>query len=219
MARVIPLTTSTGRRWPPVLAVVLVALLAALGGSATAAGTGGIEITPVPSKKGNKAITTFRVEVPRENPVRVPYTVRNVEDGPRTARVYSARILRSDGNFTLDEPGSSPYVSMPDREVSLAAGQVLEETFLVSPAPERRRFRDEAYAAVVVEVRNGAVVQRASTLIYLDPGPRVPLPLLFVGLAAALLLVPLTALTVGKLRRRRESAAAEPADAPGTLAA
>ena len=215
----IALTTSTGRQWRAVLAVVLLALFAGLGSPATAAGTGGIEITPVPSKKGNKAITTFRVQVPREAPLQVPYTVRNVEDGPRTARVYSARILRSDGNFILDEPGSSPYVSMPDREVTLAAGQVLEETFLVSPSPDGRHIREEAYAAVVVEVRNGAVVQRASTLIYLDPGPRVPLPLLLVGLAAALVLIPGAALTVGKLRRRRQMPAAEPADAAGTVAA
>ena len=215
-----PRAASTGRHWRAVLAVVLLAVVAGLVAPATAAGTGGIEITPVPSKKGNKAITTFRVEVPRDNPVQVPYTVRNVEDGPRTARVYSARILRSEGNFSLDDPGSSPFVSMPDREVTLAAGDVLEETFLVSPSPDGRRIREEAYAAVVVEVRNGAVVQRASTLIYLDPGPRVPLPLLLVGLALALVLIPVGALTVGNLRRRRDAtAAAQPAEATGSLAA
>lgn len=211
----IALPRSAGRRLRPVLLVVVFLLLAGLALPATGAGTGGIEITPVPSKKDGKAITTFRVDVPKDDPVRVPYTVRNVEDGPRTARVYAARVLREDGNFALDEPGSSPYVSMPDREITLAREEVLEETFLVSPGPEGR-LREEAYAAVVVEVRNGSVVQRASTLIYLEPGPRVPLPLLLAGLAVALLLVPLTALARGNLRRRREAAVAAKGQAEWT---
>ena len=205
-------STNTGRGPRPVFVVVVLALLVGLTGPASGAGTGGIEITPVPSKRGDKAITTFRVDVPRDAPIQVPYTVRNVEDGPRTARVYSARVLNSDGNFALDEPGSSPHVSMPDRQITLQPGEVLEETFLVAPGPQGPP-KDEAYAAVVVEVRNGAVVQRASTLIYLDPGPRVPLPVLLVGMAVALLLIPAGALVIGARRQRQRGDRAVTPDA------
>lgn len=200
-------TTSAGRRTRPALVVVptllvALALVVTVAPPGEAAGTGGIEVTPVPAQRDGEAITTFDVDVPDEGAVAVPYLLRNVEDGPRTARVYGARVTRSDGNFALDEPGSSPYLSMPDREVTLQPGEVREETFRVSPGPDGPP-EDDAYAAVVVEVRNGAVVQRANTLVYLQAGRRLPLPLLLVLLAGALL----GAAAVGwfaLVRRRRQ---------------
>lgn len=195
---------------------VLGLLLAALGGSvvgvpAFAAGTGGIEVTPVPSQRDGKAITTFSVDVPHEGAVDVPYLLRNVEDGPRSARVYAARVTRNDGNFALDDAGSSPYVSMPDREVTLQQGEVLEEFFRVTPGPDGPPDGD-AYAAVVVEVRNGSVVQRASTLIYLDAERRVSLPWLLVVLAV-LLLVAAAVGWFGLVWWRRRRATSDQAEA------
>ena len=193
-----PLTTSTGRRWRPVLAVVL---LAGLGGpSAHAAGTGGIEVTPVPGQRDGRTVTTFQVEVPHDGSVRVPYLLSNLEDEPRSARIYSARVTESSGSFALDDPDSSPYVSMPDREVTLQPEEVREEFFTVSPGDDGPPS-DRAYAAVVVEVRNGAVVQRANTLIYLTAAPRVPLPLLV--LVVAVVLVALVGAGVAVAGRRR----------------
>lgn len=183
--------------WAAVLVVVLAP-------SALAAGTGGIEVTPVPSKVDGKAVTVFRVEVPRDGSTSVPYLLSNVEDGPRTARVYVARVRKVDGSFSLDDQGSSPYVSMEDRSVTLQPEEVREETFRVSPGPDGPP-EDEAYAAVVVEVRNGSVVQRANTLIYLTAEPRVPLPLLILLVAVGLIAVVGAGLAV-TVRRRRQAA-------------
>src|SRR5688572_12437161 len=184
-----------------VLAVVLLMVPAPV---ALAAGTGGIEVTPVPSRVDGKAVTVFRVEVPREGSVDVPYLLSNVEDGDRTARVYVARVRKVDGNFSLDGEGSSPYVSMEDRSVTLEAEEVREETFRVAPGPDGPPDSEE-YAAVVVEVRNGSVVQRANTLIYLTPAPRVPLPLLILILAVLLVAVVGAGVAV-TVRRRRQGA-------------
>lgn len=183
-------------------AVLVVALLAAPTVPALAAGTGGIEVTPVPSQLDGRAVTVFRVEVPRDGSVDVPYLLSNVEDGPRTARVYVARVRKVDGSFSLDDAGSSPYVSMEDRSVTLQAEEVREEAFRVAPGPDGPPD-DEAYAAVVVEVRNGSVVQRANTLIYLSPAPRVPLPLLVLIVAVALVTVVGAGVAV-TVRRRRQ---------------
>jgi hypothetical protein len=187
-----------------VLGVALAAGLLVLPGHA--AGTGGIEITPIPSQRDGTPVTTFEVEVPHDGEVEVPYRISNVEDGPRTARIYGARVLESGGNFALDEPGSSPYVSMPDREVTLEEGESREETFTVS-AGEDGVPEGTEYAAVVVEVRNGAVVQRANTLIYLTAAPRVPLPLVVVGIAVVLIAVA-AAVFFALLKRRRRGAQA-----------
>lgn len=203
-------TTSAGRLARPALVAVLAAIFAfavalVAAGPGLAAGTGGIEVTPVPAQQDGQAVTTFRVQVPRDGATEVPYLLRNVEDGPRSARIYSARVLSSDGNFSLDEPDSSPYVSMPDREVTLEEGEVREESFRVTPGPDGPPD-GEAYAAVVVEVRNGAVVQRANTLIYLSPGRTLPLPLLLVLLAVLLLLAVATAVALTARRARRGAA-------------
>lgn len=184
-------------------AVLVVALLAVPTPPALAAGTGGIEVTPVPSKVDGKAVTVFRVEVPRDGSISVPYLLSNVEDGPRTARIYVARVRQVDGNFSLDDEGSSPYVSMEDRSVTLRAAEVREETFRVAAGPDGPPD-DEAYAAVVVEVRNGSVVQRANTLIYLTGEPRVPLPLLILLVAALLIGVVGAGVAVTVRRRRQE---------------
>ena len=195
-------STRTAARFVRV-AVLVVVLLVVPVPLALAAGTGGIEVTPVPSKVDGKAVTVFRVEVPRDGSVSVPYLLSNVEDGPRTARVYVARVRKVDGNFSLDDEGSSPYVSMEDRSVTLEAEEVREEAFRVAPGPDGPPD-DEAYAAVVVEVRNGSVVQRANTLIYLTGEPRVPLPLLI--LIVAVLLIGVVGAGVAVTVRRRRQA-------------
>lgn len=154
-----------------------------LTGGAHGAGTGGLEVTPV----RDDGASTFRVEVPREGSVDVPFLLRNVDEEPRSGRVYTARVTSTDGAFALDAPDSSPYLVMPDREVTLQPGEVREQVFRVQAGPDGGPEGEE-YAAVVVEVRNGSVVQRASTLVYLRGERVVPLPLLLVVLAVVLLL-------------------------------
>lgn len=182
-----------------VLALLVLAALSALSvRPASAAGTGGIEVTPVPSMRDGRAVTTFTALVPASGSVQVPFTLRNLDKAVRSARVYTAEVTRSDGNFTLGG-GGSPYASMPDRTVTLAPGAVERAFFTVSAGPGRPSGK--VYAAVVVEVRNGSVVTRASTLVYLSPGSAVPVPLLLVLIAVALLLLAGTA--VVRLRPRR----------------
>lgn len=186
-------------------ALLCLAAVLLVSSPARAAGTGGIEVTPVPPVVDGKAVTAFRVKVPSEGTVRVPYRISNVEDGTRGARVYAAAVTEdANGSFTLGEPGTSPYVSMPDRRVELNPDEARSEVFEVR-APNGRRPEGEALAAVVVEVRNGSVVQRASTLIYLERGRQVPLPLLLVVLAVVLVLM--AGAGVAVLARRRNSAA------------
>lgn len=185
------------------LAVLL--LLAGQGGQALAAGTGGIEVTPVPGQRDGRAVTTFQVEVPRDGSIEVPFLLSNLEDEPRSARIYTARVTEADGSFSLDDRDSSPYVSLPDREVTLAPDEVRETTFTVSAGSDGPPD-EQVYAAVVVEVRNGSVVQRANTLIYLTPAPRLPLPLLALGIAVVLLAVTAAAVLMTAARRRRSLA-------------
>lgn len=198
-------TAVTARLGRPV-AVVVLALFAALAvpDAGHAAGTGGIEVTPLPSMQDGRAVTTFRVDVPAGGTREVPFTVSNVVDEPRSATVYVARLTRSsEGDFAVDETTPSPYVSMPQQVVTLAAGEVRESSFAVS-APDGERPDEQSYAAVVVEVQQGSVVTRASTLIYLEPGGGVSLPLLLVVVAVVLVVLAGVAFAAVARRRTRE---------------
>lgn len=184
------------RLWGAAVAAVLLLPVPAL-----AAGTGGIEVTPVPPVRDGKQATSFRVDVPSSGREQVPFTVRNVEDGERSARVYAAAVTRAaDGTLSLGNPGSSRWVSLAAEEVTLAAGEVQERSFTVNGGdlPD-----GQVLAAVVVEVRNGSVVQRASTLVRLERGRTVPLPLLVV--VAAVLLLAFAGAGVALLGRRRQA--------------
>lgn len=162
----------------------VVVLLLALVLPASAAGTGGISVTPIPAVKDGKPVTSFRVDLPRDGTKQVPFTVRNVEDEPRSARLYVAPVTETDGGFALGQAGASEYVSMPDEVVTLQPGEEREKSFTVTGSDEPDEL---VHAAVVVEVTNGAVTTQASTLIYLEPSDRVSLPLLLVALAVLLI--------------------------------
>lgn len=178
---------------------VIAVLLLLLAGPAKAAGTGGIEVTPLPSVVDGKPATAFRVDVPSSGSVEVPYQLRNVAEEERSARIYVAAVDRDEnGTFSLLDPGSSRFASMDPQSVTLAVGESREESFTIrgGELPD-----DEQLAAVVVEVTNGSIVQRASTLIYFERGRQVPLPLLLVG--AAVLLVVAAGAAFSVVARRR----------------
>lgn len=190
--------------WRPAVAVVGLVLLCLgpVAAPAGAAGTGGLDVTPVPAFVDGEPVTSFRVEVPSEGSRRVPFTLRNVTDEERSARLFVAAVTRDGDGFRLGAAGSSPHVSMPDREVTLAGQEVREEFFTVTgPRPEQQRL-----AAVVLEVTNGAVTTQASTLIYLEPGRRLSLPWLLVLLAVVLLLTATAAVVLAERRRRAAAA-------------
>lgn len=169
-------------------------LLAAV--PATAAGTGGVEVSPP-----GEGATSFRIDVPSRGGIDVPFALRNVGgDGlPRSARVYVAAVTRSGDGFVLGDPGSSPWVEMSDQHVTLNPAERREESFRVTGGelPD-----GEVLAAVVVEVTEGAVVQRASTLVYLSSGRQIPLPVLLLSIATALVVLAGAGVVVAGRRRR-----------------
>ena len=189
-------TPTAGRLVRPV--VVSLLLLLALPGSSRAAGTGGIEVSPYPGSVNGRQVTAFHTKVPSRGEVSVQYSLRNTTAAPVSGRLYAASAVPDGkGSYAIGTEGSSPYLSLKSQQVSLKARELRIASFTV-----HGQVSGKKYAAVVVEVRNGSVVQRAATLVYLEPGRTVPLPLLIVLIAVAVLaLAGLGFLVV--VRRRR----------------
>jgi hypothetical protein len=162
---------------------------------ARAAGTGGIEVSPYPGVVDGHQVTAFHVKVPSRGTTQVRYSLRNTTARPVHGRLYAASASPDGrGGWTVGGPGSSPYIALADQQVSLKANETRLASFGAhGPAGE--------HAAVVVEVTQGSVVTRAATLVYLERGRRVPLPVLLVGVAVLLLL--LAGAGVWLVRRRR----------------
>ena len=166
-----------------VRAAVLLLLRLLLSSPASAAGTGGIEVSPYPGVVGGHQVTAFHVKVPSRGSVSVRYSLRNTTDAAVQGRLYAASATSNgqDG-WTLGTAGSSSYVELADQQVSLSAHETRLASFDVhGPAG--------THAAIVIEVKQGAVVTRVGTLVYLERGRTVPLPVLLVGVAVLLLLV------------------------------
>lgn len=178
------MSTSRVARVLAVLTAAL-ALTAALGAEpAQAAGTGGIEVDPYPGVVGGHQVTAFHVTVPAHGDVAVRYSLRNTTAARVHGRLYAAAaVADGHGGWTIAEAGSSPYVGFADQQVVLAPHESRIASFTV-----HGDVRGTRYAALVVEVRQGAVVTRAATLVYLAPGSALPLPALVVGAAVLLLL-------------------------------
>ena len=175
---------------------LLVLLLLVLAVPARAAGTGGIEVSPYPGVVDGKQVTAFHVKVPTRGSAKVTYSLRNTTNHAVRGRLYAASATPDGSNgWTVGGAGTSPYVGLPDHQVSLAAHETRLATFTV-----HGKVSGTQHAAVVVEVKQGSVVTRAATLVYLERGRRVPLPLLVVGAAVLLLLASAVAFVL--VRRR-----------------
>ena len=158
---------------------ILVVLLFALTVPASAAGTGGIEVSPYPGTVNGHQVTAFHTKVPSRGSATVRYSLRNVTAAPVSGRLYAASATPDGkGSYVIGDAGSSPYLTLKTQQMTLTPKQVRLSTFSVHGDLSKRHF-----AAVVVEVRNGAIVQRAATIVYLEPGRRVPLPLLIILIA------------------------------------
>ncbi|MCW2599187.1 MAG: hypothetical protein JWM02_1016 [Frankiales bacterium] len=187
-----------GRLVRPAVVVLFLFLLA---GPAQAAGTGGVDISPYPSLVDGKQLTAFHAKVPPNGDVTVQYALRNVTDKTATARLYSTMAQRDgQGAFTIGVAGSSPYLGFPDQKVSLKAHETRLGSFTVHPG-SKGRPKGQVYGAIVVEVTNGSVVQQAATVVYLQPGPLVPLPLLIVLIAVGVLALATLGFVVAVRRR------------------
>lgn len=192
-------TTTTAVRLSRAAVVALLAGLLVLVPVAGvhAAGTGGIEITPYPGVVNGKQVTAFHVTVPRSGTKTVRYSLRNTTNSPKTGHLYAASATRNGKSWAIGDPGSSRYVDFPDRAVTLKGGETSLSDFTV-----HGKVDGEAFGAVVVEVTNGSVTQRAATLVYLKAGPVLPLPVLLVLIAFGLLLAATAAVLFTRRRQR-----------------
>jgi hypothetical protein len=182
-----------------VTGLLLVAALA-LPAPAHAAGTGGIEVSPYPAIVDGHQVTAFHVKVPSRGSVSVRYSLRNTTAAPVRGHLYAASASPDGhGGWTIGGAGSSTYLDLADQQVTLAAHQTQLASFGVD-GPSGK------HAAVVIEVKQGSIVTRAATLVYLEHGRTVPLPLLLVGIAVLLLLAAAGALA---WQRRRPATLSE----------
>lgn len=174
-----------------VLALALVGVV-----PAGAAGTGGIEVSPYPGVVDGRQVTAFHATVPRRGDATVRWSLRNTTGKAVTGRLYAAAAT-SDGHggWTIGDAGSSPHVGFTTGDVTLAPHETRLSTFTV-----HGKVEGEQHAAIVVEVRNGSVVARAATLVYLKPGPVLPLPTLLVLGAGVMVLAAAAALVLARRR-------------------
>ena len=184
------------KRWA---AAALLVVLGATASPATAAGTGGIEVTPIPGVVEGRQVTAYHVELPRKGDRTVEFALRNVTKAPRTARLYVAGATRGTSAFDVGAAGSTPYVRYPDQQLTLEPGELRRERFTLV-APEELPD-SEVLAAVVVEVSTGSLVQRAATLIYLEPEKPWDVPV--VALVAGALVILLGAAVISVRQRER----------------
>lgn len=166
---------------------------------ASAASVDGIDLTPVPALVDGEPVTNFQVDLPERGVERVQYAVTNTGTSARTVRVYGVGATRREsGSFSLTDD-ESPYVRLPAESIELGPGQSQVKDFAVEltggdlPA-------EEQYAAVVLEVENGSVVQRVATVVYLRPEPALPVPVLLVIGAGVLVVVVGAAVLVARRR-------------------
>lgn len=179
-------------------AIVLgtVVALAATTGPAHAAGVGGVEVTPPDG-------TSFRVSAADGETARQSFTLRNVTDVPATVRLYGAAAEQPAGSDAWSVAGavSADWLGLPDQRVTLAAGESREMSFTV------RFGEQDRTGAVVLELGDGTVVQRAATLVYAETAAPLPVPLLLAALAVGLVAVAAAAWSVAARGRPRDDAA------------
>jgi hypothetical protein len=146
------------RRLAAALALLPVLLLPA---PALAAGTGGVDISPYPGSINGEQITAFHVQLARSGAATVRYSVRNTTSKPAIARIYATTAYRgTNGAWTIGKPDAAPFIQLSDHVVKLRPHESDLRSFSVTTAPAA------TYGAVVVQVRNGSVVQRVATIVY-----------------------------------------------------
>lgn len=164
----------TARRALAFASTLLVVLLA--GGGAQAAGVGTIELKPEHGtsfhvRGGDKGQTTQRM------------TLHNVGKQTVDARLYAASATRVNDAWSIGGAGSASWIDLADQTVRLTAGETRAVSFVVHRSEKKKT------GAVVLEQSAGTVVQRAATLVYLEPGKRINLPLAAVIACAVVIIM------------------------------
>ena len=163
--------------------------------AASAAGTGGVELTPIPTVDSHgKAMTAFHTH----RGAQARFALRNLTNHAATVRVYAAAATRSaSGGYAIGAAGSASWVDVPAQSVTLPAHAIEYRSMRI----HKDIPKGTAYGAIVVEQARGNVAQRAATLIYLEhttsPVRRALLP---IGIAAGLIAL---VFAVHGLRMRR----------------
>jgi len=150
---------------------------------AQAAGTGGIEVTPLTGGSADRPASAFHVRFPDSGQATAKFLLRNVTNKTVSGRLYAASAERdATGSFAIGSAGSSPYVDLPDRELTLRPGARQTLSFVIRSISGKQPT-SERYAAIVVSVSRGTIVERAATLVYLAPATSGP-PVISIAIAA-----------------------------------
>src|SRR3954471_11324895 len=163
------------------------AAVAMVVGAATpvgAAGTGGVELTPVAPTDG----TAFHVVASAGHPGVLAFELRNISGAPAEAHLYPAAVSRTGTAYSVSSSGTASWIALPDQIVHLDAGESrhFEASVDSAAAPPGQ----VVYGAVVQEnLGDVAVRRRVATLVYLTRHERggPPTPLAWLVLATMLL--------------------------------
>jgi hypothetical protein len=186
------------RRPLSLVAGLLVAAVTAIAvaPAATAAGTGGIELTPVPVVDGHRhRVTAFHVGPGG----RAEFALRNLTDQPVTIRMYAASATRSpSGAWSIGSSGSASWIHLKAESVVVPGHAVLTRTFTVA---RQGLAKGVTFGAVVLEQSHGTVVERAATLVYLTAAKSSLPERALLPVIVAVLLVAAAAVAHRKLAR------------------
>lgn len=202
-------------------ALLVTTLLAALGlvlagpvglvGTASAAGTGDVEL--VPASPDGEPRTSFTVDTDQDS---IRFELVNLADAPREARLYAASANRGEGGgVSVGAAGSAPWLQLPDAVIQLAPGEA--RTFTapldVAELPEG----EQQLGAVVLEALQGSVTVRVATLVTVKPHAALPLPIWVIAIAAGAIALVLLGLWFARRREGEHDAAPVAADEPMRL--
>ena len=171
--------------------------------SAYAVGTGGVELTPL---HDGSAVSAFHVHLAPGHHSTQKFLLRNETAKPTQFQLYAAAADRSNtGNFSVEGPGSAPWIGLRTQTVTLSPNETRTMSFDVRRTTSQHG--PVVYGAVVVAMTNQQIVSRAAALVYLerpgkDPVSRAVLPLV---IAIAVIAVGLLAQAWVRGRRRRLS--------------
>ncbi len=131
-------------------ALLVTTLLTALGlvlagpvglvGTASAAGTGDVEL--VPASLDGEPRTSFTVDTDQDS---IRFELVNLADAPREARLYAASANRGEGGgVSVGVAGSAPWLQLPDVVIQLAPGEARTFTAPLDVAELRRASSSSA---------------------------------------------------------------------------
>lgn len=168
---------------------------------AFAVGTGGVELTPL---QNGAAASAFHVHLAPGHHSTQKFLLRNDTTKPQQFQLYAAAADRSaTGNFTVEGPGTAPWIGLPTRLVTLAGKETRTVSFEVRRTTAQRG--PVVYGAIVVAMANQQIVSRAAALVYLERPGKDPVARAVLPVAIAIAVIALVLLAQALVRRRRRA--------------